>query len=304
MDPGAESTFSDRFSSGTSVLEWTSETDATMLAFQETMRAFLETQQAVIGAYLGSSPSRFRCSKSTLRNPFRRSGRDDDLRPGAGPLDRRGAHGWSPAPRSRRSISWTLGGDPIAEHHTLGGRRVSALDPTLKGLPVLPFAVMAEMTARGGRAGRHAGAGARRARAGPGAQVGALRGRRRSPGTARPSRAFDRPGDAARLGRPLQPRDRRPGGRPAPGVRGRRGLRRLDALPRRRRAPGTWTIRGPADSRPNRSTGSSGSSTGRRSRPLVEVGGFSAHGIDGSPARPALGAVARARASPRACTPT
>ncbi len=37
--------------------------------------------------------------------------------------------------------------DPIAEHHTLGGRRVSALDPTLKGLPVLPFAVMAEMTA-------------------------------------------------------------------------------------------------------------------------------------------------------------
>ena len=37
--------------------------------------------------------------------------------------------------------------DPIAENHTLGGRRVSALDPTLKGLPVLPFAVMAEMTA-------------------------------------------------------------------------------------------------------------------------------------------------------------
>ncbi len=38
--------------------------------------------------------------------------------------------------------------DPIAEHHTLGGRRVSALDPTQKGLPVLPFAVMAEMTAQ------------------------------------------------------------------------------------------------------------------------------------------------------------
>ena len=38
--------------------------------------------------------------------------------------------------------------DPIAEHHTLGGRRVSALDPSLKGLPVLPFAVMAEMTAQ------------------------------------------------------------------------------------------------------------------------------------------------------------
>jgi hypothetical protein len=38
--------------------------------------------------------------------------------------------------------------DPIAEHHTLGGRRASALDPSLKGLPVLPFAVMAEMTAQ------------------------------------------------------------------------------------------------------------------------------------------------------------
>src|SRR5262249_16698180 len=39
-------------------------------------------------------------------------------------------------------------GDPIAEHHTLGGRKVSAIDPSLKGLPVLPFAVMAEMTAQ------------------------------------------------------------------------------------------------------------------------------------------------------------
>jgi len=38
--------------------------------------------------------------------------------------------------------------DPIAENHTLGGRKVSALDPSLKGLPVLPFAVMAEMTAQ------------------------------------------------------------------------------------------------------------------------------------------------------------
>jgi hypothetical protein len=45
---------------------------------------------------------------------------------------------------------YTLDGrsDPIAGHHTLGGRRVSALDPSLKGLPVLPFAVMAEMSAQ------------------------------------------------------------------------------------------------------------------------------------------------------------
>ena len=38
--------------------------------------------------------------------------------------------------------------DPLAEHHTLGGRRTSALDPNLKGLPVLPFAAMAEITAQ------------------------------------------------------------------------------------------------------------------------------------------------------------
>ncbi|MGE5755360.1 MAG: beta-ketoacyl synthase N-terminal-like domain-containing protein [Planctomycetaceae bacterium] len=37
--------------------------------------------------------------------------------------------------------------DPVAEHHTLGGRRVSALDPSRKGLPVVPFTVMAEMIA-------------------------------------------------------------------------------------------------------------------------------------------------------------
>jgi len=38
--------------------------------------------------------------------------------------------------------------DPIARNHTLGGRKVSAVDPSLLGLPVLPFAVMAEMTAQ------------------------------------------------------------------------------------------------------------------------------------------------------------
>ncbi|MDR3636531.1 MAG: polyketide synthase dehydratase domain-containing protein, partial [Isosphaeraceae bacterium] len=38
--------------------------------------------------------------------------------------------------------------DPVAEHHTIGGRRVSAVDPTRKGLPVLPFTVMAEMIAQ------------------------------------------------------------------------------------------------------------------------------------------------------------
>jgi len=45
-------------------------------------------------------------------------------------------------------ITLDAAGDPVAEHHTFGGRRVSAIDPGLKGLPVLPFTVMAEMLAQ------------------------------------------------------------------------------------------------------------------------------------------------------------
>jgi acyl transferase domain-containing protein/phosphopantetheinyl transferase (holo-ACP synthase) len=38
--------------------------------------------------------------------------------------------------------------DPVAAHHTLGGRRISQVDPGRLGLPVVPFAVMAEMLAQ------------------------------------------------------------------------------------------------------------------------------------------------------------
>ena len=38
-------------------------------------------------------------------------------------------------------------GDPVAEHHTLGGRKISSLHSDWRGLPVLPFSVMAEMLA-------------------------------------------------------------------------------------------------------------------------------------------------------------
>lgn len=38
--------------------------------------------------------------------------------------------------------------DPIASQHTLGGRRLSAIEPTRLGLPVLPFTVMAELLAQ------------------------------------------------------------------------------------------------------------------------------------------------------------
>lgn len=38
-------------------------------------------------------------------------------------------------------------GDPVAAHHTLGGRRISEVEPARRGLPVVPFTVMAEMLA-------------------------------------------------------------------------------------------------------------------------------------------------------------
>lgn len=49
------------------------------------------------------------------------------------------------AGRVVRRIVLDAEGDPVAEHHTFGGRRISAADPGLKGLPVLPFTVMAEL---------------------------------------------------------------------------------------------------------------------------------------------------------------
>jgi acyl transferase domain-containing protein/phosphopantetheinyl transferase len=50
--------------------------------------------------------------------------------------------------RSLVAVRWLdANDDPVAENHTLGGRRVSAIDPSRKGLPVVPFTVMAEMLA-------------------------------------------------------------------------------------------------------------------------------------------------------------
>jgi acyl transferase domain-containing protein/phosphopantetheinyl transferase len=45
----------------------------------------------------------------------------------------------------RALITLEASGDPVAENHTFGGRRVSAVNPDQLGLPVLPFTVMAEM---------------------------------------------------------------------------------------------------------------------------------------------------------------
>ena len=105
--------------------------DSTMLAFQETMRAFLETQRTVLGAYLGEP------IESDETNPISEPG------PWLGEISR-----LVPGSEVQSIYVLDVRRDPIAEHHTLGGRKVSAIDPSLRGLPVLPFAVMAEMAAQ------------------------------------------------------------------------------------------------------------------------------------------------------------
>src|SRR5262249_18160302 len=55
---------------------------------------------------------------------------------------------WEPGRSITTRFPLDPAGDPVAQNHTLGGRRVSALQPELNGLPVVPFAVMAEMVAQ------------------------------------------------------------------------------------------------------------------------------------------------------------
>ncbi|MHB1555979.1 MAG: acyltransferase domain-containing protein [Isosphaeraceae bacterium] len=122
--------------------------DAAMLAFQSTMQAFLQTQRTVLEAYLGAPSQAFAGNgyhhESRLPDPVAATS-GPEPGPWVGELRRL-------VPGSEIESTYLLDAvdDPIAEHHTLGGRRVSALDPTLKGLPVLPFAVMAEMAAQAG----------------------------------------------------------------------------------------------------------------------------------------------------------
>jgi acyl transferase domain-containing protein/phosphopantetheinyl transferase len=120
--------------------------DHAVLLFQDTMRAFLKTQQAVMTAYLGASTAGDLLDDGF--NGFSSAPIHDGLaRPEPGP--------WAgeiirlvPGEEVNTQLVITAHDDPIAQHHTLGGRKISALEPTLLGLPVLPFAVMAEMAAQ------------------------------------------------------------------------------------------------------------------------------------------------------------
>jgi acyl transferase domain-containing protein len=108
--------------------------DEAVLGFLASMREFLNTQNEVMQAYLLGRDC-------LLRSP------PDGPQPGPwiGTIRQ-----WEPGRKIVSRLRLDGDNDPVAENHTLGGRRVSALDPTRKGLPVLPFSMMAEILAQAG----------------------------------------------------------------------------------------------------------------------------------------------------------
>jgi acyl transferase domain-containing protein len=119
------------------------EDEPVMLGFLETMKGFLATQREVMEAYLrGAAPSVSREARELA-----------DLEPADHASQKPGPWAgevlvWEPGRLIVTRFPLSPGGDPVAENHTLGGRRISAIRPELKGLPVVPFAVMAEMVAQ------------------------------------------------------------------------------------------------------------------------------------------------------------
>lgn len=120
--------------------------DGIMLEHLRTMEAFLETQRQVMRAYQAADAADLFTEESASEaDPSVGLDLDPSVIPGPwiGTIQR-----WEPG-REMVSLRWLeWDGDPVAEHHTLGGRRISALEPSRKGLPVVPFTVMAEMLAQ------------------------------------------------------------------------------------------------------------------------------------------------------------
>ena len=120
--------------------------DEAMLSYLGTMDAFLRTQRAVMdGLLAGGTAEPGGAFEFTLPTIGVAPSRNGSAPPGP----------WSGEVRRlvegrevEAIILLDAKGDPVAEHHTFGGRRVSAVDPSMLGLPVLPFTVMAEMLAQ------------------------------------------------------------------------------------------------------------------------------------------------------------
>jgi malonyl CoA-acyl carrier protein transacylase/phosphopantetheinyl transferase (holo-ACP synthase) len=106
---------------------------ALIQAHLRTMDEFLETQRQVMDAYLASRPTPQPKQPIAPAPPGPWVGTIESLDPGRELV-------------ALRRLE--MREDPVAAQHTLGGRRVSALDPTRLGLPVLPFTVMTEMLAQ------------------------------------------------------------------------------------------------------------------------------------------------------------
>lgn len=130
------------------------EDDAVMASFFETMQSFLETQRHMLACVLESKSSSGHALDQEELGPL-----PSLMEAGVGGLHVDACAIDTPnhcpsAPASgtiRRRIDRIILdaiGDPVADHHTFGGRRISAIDPERKGLPVLPFTVMAEMLTR------------------------------------------------------------------------------------------------------------------------------------------------------------
>lgn len=125
--------------------------DAAMLSYLGTMRAFLETQRTVYGGFLQAGPQQFAPMPGVPAGPVPSLPRGAAMQAQASPSGS-SAGPWAgevqslePGRRVVAVIALDAEGDPVAQHHTFGGRRISKVNPELKGLPVLPFTVMAEM---------------------------------------------------------------------------------------------------------------------------------------------------------------
>jgi malonyl CoA-acyl carrier protein transacylase/phosphopantetheinyl transferase (holo-ACP synthase) len=110
--------------------------DDVMRSHLATMTQFLRLQREVMDQYFAVD------GETQLTNPTP-STTDTPHGPWAGEVQR-----FEPGRLVEVAITLDSRGDPVAEHHTFGGRRISAVDAELKGLPVLPFTVMAEMLAQ------------------------------------------------------------------------------------------------------------------------------------------------------------
>ncbi len=124
--------------------------ESAMLSYLDTMRAFLETQDAVMGNLLKRTPEADKSEANQNDNKMRTCQNNNNTLFASDSVSSFGPWAGELISRidGRKVITEILldaHDDPVAEHHTFGGRRVSSVDPTRKGLPVLPFTVMAEM---------------------------------------------------------------------------------------------------------------------------------------------------------------